>query len=58
MPSLGMITLNAFTSADSVIVPVQTHYLPLKGMTQLMDVMTLYDKNAVKNNKCQSSQEL
>ena len=48
MPSLGMITLNAFASADSVIVPVQAHYLPLKGMTQLMDVMTLYDKNAVK----------
>lgn len=35
MPSLGMITLNAFASADSVIVPVQAHYLPLKGMTQL-----------------------
>lgn len=35
MPSLGMITLNAFASADSVIIPVQAHYLPLKGMTQL-----------------------
>ena len=35
MPSLGMITLNAFTAADSVIIPVQAHYLPLKGMTQL-----------------------
>ena len=38
MPSLGMITLNAFASADSVIVPVQAHYLPLKGMTQLIAV--------------------
>ena len=35
MPSLGMITVNAFTSADSVIIPVQAHYRPLKGMTQL-----------------------
>ena len=35
MPSLGMITVNAFTAADSLIIPVQAHYLPLKGMTQL-----------------------
>ena len=36
MPSLGILTINAFAAADSVIVPVQAHYLPLKGMTQLM----------------------
>lgn len=36
MPSLGMLTINALAAADSVIVPVQAHYLPLKGMTQLM----------------------
>lgn len=35
MPSLGMITLNALTAADSVIIPVQAQYLPAKGMTQL-----------------------
>lgn len=35
MPSLGMTTINAFAAADSVIIPVQAHYLPLKGMTQL-----------------------
>ena len=35
MPSLGMITVNAFCAADSVIIPVQAQYLPLKGMTQL-----------------------
>lgn len=35
MPSLGMVTINAFAAADSVIIPVQAHYLPLKGMTQL-----------------------
>ena len=36
MPSLGMITINALTAADSVIIPVQAHFLPAKGMTQLM----------------------
>lgn len=36
MPSLGMITINALAASDSVIIPVQAHYLPAKGMTQLM----------------------
>ena len=31
-----MITVNALAAADSVIIPVQAHYLPAKGMTQLM----------------------
>jgi len=35
MPSLGMLTINALAAADSVIIPVQAHYLPAKGMTQL-----------------------
>ncbi len=34
MPSLGMLTINALAAADSVVMPVQAHYLPLKGMTQ------------------------
>ena len=33
MPSLGMITINALVAADSVLIPVQAHYLPTKGMT-------------------------
>ena len=36
MPSLGMMTINALAAADSVIIPVQAHYLPAKGMTQLL----------------------
>ena len=32
----GMITFNALTAADSVIIPVQAQYLPAKGMTQLL----------------------
>ena len=31
-----MVTINALTAADSVIIPVQAQYLPAKGMTQLL----------------------
>ena len=41
MPSLGMITVNALTAADSVIIPVQAQYLPAKGMTQLLKSISL-----------------
>ncbi len=40
MPSLGMITLNALSAADSVIIPVQAQYLPAKGMTQLLQTIS------------------
>ncbi len=36
MPSLGMITINAFACADSVLIPVQAAYLPVKGLQQLI----------------------
>ena len=36
MPSLGMLTINALTAADSVIIPVQGQYLAAKGLEQLM----------------------
>lgn len=35
-PSLGMITINALACADSVLIPVQAAYLPLKGLEQLI----------------------
>lgn len=35
MPSLGMITINVFTCADSILIPVQAAYLPIKGLEQL-----------------------
>lgn len=40
MPPLGMITINALAAADSVIILVQAHYLPAKGMTQLMKTVS------------------
>jgi len=36
MPSLGMITINVFAGADSILIPVQAAYLPLKGLEQLI----------------------
>ena len=36
MPSLGMITINVFTCADSILIPVQAAYLPIKGLEQLI----------------------
>ena len=45
MPSLGMITLNALTAADSVIIPVQAQYLPAKGMTQLLSTIAKVKKH-------------
>jgi chromosome partitioning protein len=35
-PSLGILTINALTAADAVIVPVECQYLALRGLTQLM----------------------
>ena len=45
MPSLGMITFNALTAADSVIIPVQAQYLPAKGMTQLLGTIAKVRKH-------------
>ena len=36
MPSLGMITINALSAADSVLIPVQTSFLPVKGLEMLI----------------------
>ena len=36
MPSLGMLTINTLVSADTVLIPVQAAYLPVKGLQQLI----------------------
>lgn len=51
MPSLGMITVNALAAADSVIIPVQAHYLPTKGMAQLLQTIRRVQKNINPNLK-------
>ena len=44
MPSLGMITLNALSAADSVLIPVQAEYLPVKGLEQLLGTIARVKK--------------
>ena len=51
MPSLGMITINALTAADSVIIPVQAQFLPAKGMTQLMKSIDMVRNHTNENLK-------
>lgn len=44
MPSLGMLTINALTAAHSVIIPVQAHYLPAKGLERLLQTIVRVKK--------------
>ena len=43
-PSLGLITLNALTAADSVLIPIQCEYYALEGVGQLMNTLQLVRK--------------
>lgn len=51
MPSLGVITINVLTAADSVIIPVEAAYLPEKGLEQLMKTIFKVKKMLNKNLK-------
>ena len=49
MPSLGVMTVNALACADSVLIPVQAAYLPVKGLQQL--IKTIYTVKRRLNQK-------
>ena len=44
-PSLGLLTINALTAADQVIVPVQCEYLSMRGLIQLQSTLSMIQEN-------------
>jgi chromosome partitioning protein len=44
-PSLGLLTINALTAADSLIIPIQCEYYALEGLGQLLNTINLVKKN-------------
>jgi chromosome partitioning protein len=44
-PSLGLLTVNALTAADKVIVPVQCEYLSMRGLLQLQHTLSMIREN-------------
>ena len=49
MPSLGMMTINALVASDTVLIPVQAAYLPVKGLQQLIRTISMVKKRLNRN---------
>ena len=50
-PSLGLLTINALTAADSAIIPIQSEYYALEGLSQLMNTISLVRQHLNKSLK-------
>lgn len=48
-PSLGLLTINSLTAANSVLIPVQCEYYALEGLSQLLNTVRLVQKHLNKN---------
>ncbi|MBE3597090.1 MAG: ParA family protein [Hydrogenibacillus sp.] len=44
-PSLGLLTINALSAADSVLIPIQAEYYALEGLSQLLNTIRLVQKH-------------
>jgi len=49
LPSLGLVTVNALTAADSVLIPVQCEFFALQGLTKLQDTIKMVKKHLNQN---------
>ena len=50
-PSLGLLTINALTASNSIIIPIQCEYYALDGLSQLLNTIRLVQKNLNSNLK-------
>jgi chromosome partitioning protein len=48
-PSLGLLTINALTASDTVLIPIQCEYYALEGLSQLLNTIRLVQKNLNKD---------
>jgi len=54
-PSLGLLTVNALTTADSVLVPIQCEYYALEGLSQLVNTIKLVQRHLNKGLKLEGA---
>lgn len=54
-PSLGLLTVNALTAADSVLVPIQCEYYALEGLSQLVNTIKLVQRHLNKTLKLEGA---
>lgn len=50
-PALGFVTINALQAANTVLIPVQCHFLALDGLTQLLNTIRIVQKSKKMNNR-------
>jgi len=48
-PSLGLLTVNAFTASDEIFIPIQPHFLAIKGLTKILEVVNKIKKRLNRN---------